>query len=217
MNDPNLFQQFSVLVLPLLFAITIHEAAHGWVAFHLGDNTAYRAGRVTFNPIKHIDPFGTIILPLIMYFSSGMIFGWAKPVPIDSSKFRHQRRDMGLVALAGPLSNLSMAIFWALSIKLSLLIIDAPHPADHFFINMANFGISINLLLMILNLLPILPLDGGRILHSLLPTALAKNYARLEPFGLIIIIILLITNILGKILLPPFLFIYSQLLVLIGL
>lgn len=217
MNDPNLFQQFSVLVLPLLFAITIHEAAHGWVAFHLGDNTAYRAGRVTFNPIKHIDPFGTVILPLIMYFSSGMIFGWAKPVPINSSKFRHQRRDMGLVALAGPLSNLSMAIFWALSIKLSLLIIDIPHPADHFFINMASIGISINLLLMILNLLPILPLDGGRILHSLLPPDLAKYYARLEPFGLIIIIILLITNILGKILLPPFLLIYSQLLTLIGL
>jgi Zn-dependent protease len=204
----NLFiQAISIYALPVIFAITLHEAAHGYVARHFGDNTAYMLGRVSLNPVRHIDMVGTILLPLLILFTSkllgsgGILFGWAKPVPVDFSALRHPKRDMLWVAAAGPMANLVMALLWGLTFKLALL---APH---HVFAEplslMGEVGIEVNLVLMVLNLLPILPLDGGRIAVSLLPNRLAHSFSRLEPYGFPILLVLLFTNTLGIILNPP--------------
>ena len=202
MSELNTIQQIVVLILPVLFAITVHEAAHGWVANRLGDPTAKQQGRVTLNPIKHIDPLGTVILPLGMYLLTGFLFGWAKPVPVDWRNLRNPRRDMALVAIAGPASNLIMALLWGLSMQVGVSLLESLPWVAYPLIYMGTAGIMINSILLVLNLLPILPLDGGRIVASLLPAKLAVPYARMEPWGLFIIVGLLATGMLGSILAP---------------
>ncbi len=202
MNELNTIQQVVVLVMPVLFAITVHEAAHGWVASKLGDSTAKQLGRVTLNPIKHIDLLGTVILPLGMYLLTGFMFGWAKPVPVDWRNLRNPRRDMALVAIAGPASNLIMAVLWAIGMQVGVHLLETLPWVAYPLIYMGTAGIMINTILMVLNLLPILPLDGGRIVASLLPPKLAVPYARLEPWGLFIIVSLLATGLLGNIISP---------------
>lgn len=207
MNQLSLVQQICVVLLPLLFAITLHEVAHGWVAKKLGDNTAQMLGRLTLNPLKHVDPVGTVIVPGFLLFSSyitggsGFIFGWAKPVPVDWSRLENPKRDMALVALAGPMANLLMAILWAMILKFGVLL-NSPFASEPMAL-MGSFGIKINLVLMVLNLLPLLPLDGGRILTSLLPRTMAWKFSRLEPYGFFILLALLFTGLLGPILSFP--------------
>jgi len=204
MND--LIQTITLFAIPVIFAITVHEAAHGYIARLFGDPTATLAGRVTLNPLRHIDPVGTILVPLGMLLTSKLmggpplLFGWAKPVPVNFGKLRSPKRDMLWVALAGPAANLLMAIAWAISMRLTF---EAGMGRDSFWFQMAAVGIQINLVLMALNLLPLLPLDGGRILYSLLPNRLAWQYGRLEPYGLLVIIVLLVSGSLW-VLLEPF-------------
>jgi Zn-dependent protease len=202
----NLVQTIAIYALPVIFAITLHEAAHGYVARHFGDTTAYVLGRVSLNPIRHIDPVGTIVVPLLILVVSkfsgvtGILFGWAKPVPVNFRALRHPKRDMLWVAAAGPAANLVMAFGWALLLKGAIVL---PHSAFSLPMGlMAQAGINVNIVLMVLNLLPILPLDGGRIAVSLLPNRLAFGYARLEPFGFPILLLLIFTNVLGVIMLP---------------
>jgi Zn-dependent protease len=195
MND--LIQTIAVYALPVIFAITLHEAAHGYIARMFGDPTATLAGRVTLNPIAHIDMVGTVLVPLGILLTSKilggppLLFGWAKPVPVDFNRLNKPKRDMLWVALAGPAANLWMAIMWALSVR---LLLDAGVLRDSFWFQMAVIGIQINLVLMALNLFPLLPLDGGRVLYSLLPSHLARQYGRLEPYGMAILIVLLVTG-----------------------
>ncbi|AVJ29095.1 site-2 protease family protein [Achromobacter spanius] len=202
MND--IIQTIAVYAIPVIFAITLHEAAHGYVARMLGDPTAYQAGRVSLNPARHIDPVGTLLVPVAILLASKLIggsmllFGWAKPVPVDFGRLRRPKKDMAWVALAGPAANLFMAILWALSLR--LLVESDQH--ESFWSQMAVAGINVNLVLMALNLLPILPLDGGRILFSLLPNRLAWQYSKIEPYGLIIVIVLLVTNVLWLLMQP---------------
>jgi Zn-dependent protease len=192
-------QKIAVYALPVIFAITVHEAAHGFAARFFGDMTADRAGRITLNPLKHIDPVGTILLPALTLLVGGILFGWAKPVPVDFSRLRNPKRDMLWVAAAGPASNFVMALFWALIIKLSL---SAPNVYSEPMALMGQAGVMINVVLMVLNLLPLPPLDGGRIAVSLLPNHLAYKYAQIERYGFIILIVLLATGILGRIMEP---------------
>ncbi len=192
-------QKIAVYALPILFAITVHEAAHGYAAKYFGDLTAERMGRITLNPLKHIDPFGTILLPALTVMLGGILFGWAKPVPVNFANLRNPKKDMFWVAAAGPASNFIMAIFWALLLSYANY---APNTAVNFLAEMSLAGISINLVLMVLNLLPMPPLDGGRIAVSLLPTPMAIQLARLEQYGFIILIVLMFTGILGKIISP---------------
>ena len=205
MNELTDIQRIAVWILPVVFAITVHEVAHGWVAKKKGDNTAYMLGRLTLNPIKHIDLLGTIILPgLLIITGTGFIFGWAKPVPVDSRHFKNPKKDMALVALAGPVSNILMATAWALIIRLSIMAdldsISIP------LVHMGMAGISINLVLALLNMLPIPPLDGSRIITGFLPNKLAWQYNKLERYGFIILIALLATNGLSYILGYPMFF-----------
>ena len=202
MND--LIQTIAIYAIPMVFAITLHEAAHGYVARFFGDPTAEQAGRITLNPIRHIDPVGTILVPLlILVFSKvmgspGMLFGWARPVPVNFGRLRNPKRDMLWVALAGPASNLFMAILWAITLR---LVYNGGIQED-FWLRMAVAGVNVNLVLMALNLLPILPLDGGRILFSLLPARQAWQYGRIEPYGITIVIVLMATGLLGRLMAP---------------
>ncbi|MGF1547415.1 MAG: site-2 protease family protein [Thiotrichales bacterium] len=182
----------SVAALPLIFAITLHEAAHGWVANRLGDPTAKQLGRLTANPIPHIDPIGTVLVPLAMLALSGFIFGWAKPVPVNIRNFRDPRKDMALVAVAGPVSNLLMALFWGLIWKAGILMSggDFAWFAEPMQL-MGRIGMFLNLILMVLNLLPLPPLDGGRVLSWLVPTRWALALDRIEPYGIFILLGLL--------------------------
>jgi Zn-dependent protease len=191
--------------VPVVFAITLHEAAHGYVARQFGDQTAYMLGRVTLNPIKHIDPIGTIAVPGFLIAASLLtkaplfIFGWAKPVPINFGNLRHPKRDMFWVAGAGPFANFAMAVAWAILLKVAL---PGGAMASNGLAVMADAGIDVNLMLMALNLLPILPLDGGRVAVSLLPNNLAVGYARTERYGFFIVILLLATGILNYLMVP---------------
>lgn len=206
MEALNKIQLFAVWVLPVLFAITVHEAAHGWMARRLGDATAEMLGRVTLNPLKHIDPIGTVALPLLLYFLSSFVFGWAKPVPVNWHNLKQPRRDMALVALAGPGANLLMALLWALAIKLGVMMWSHSQWLALPLVYMGGAGVLINTVLMVLNLMPVLPLDGGRILSALLPPRQAMLFSRMEPYGLLIIVALLVSGLLGKILWPLVLF-----------
>ena len=195
-----------IAAVPVIFAITVHEVAHGWTALQFGDRTAQMAGRLTLNPIKHIDPIGTIILPIGMLLISGgaWAFGWAKPVPVAFQNLRSPRRDMSLVAAAGPASNLAMAMGWA--VLLSFRLSQFPDAGPDWAVNMCLTGITINVLLAVFNMLPIPPLDGGRVLAGLLPPDMASIVHRIEPFGFLIVIVLLVTGnlltILGPVLVP---------------
>jgi len=180
----------SSFIIPLLLAITLHEAAHGFVASKLGDNTAKNMGRVTFDPLKHIDPFGTVVLPLMLMLSgSPILFGWAKPVPVNFNNLRNRKRDTILVAIAGPLTNIILAIISAFALYLEYFV--TPEQAPWTFQNIYN-SININVVLAVFNLLPILPLDGGRILNSLLPKKLSYKHAKSERYGMLIIALIFI-------------------------
>ena len=203
MNELTIIQKIAVWALPLLFAITVHEVAHGWMARRLGDSTAYMLGRLTLNPIKHIDPVGTILVPGILLVMGGFIFGWAKPVPVNWRNLRNPNRDMMLVAAAGPISNLVMALGWGIVLKIGLGLTGGMPTLGMPLVYMGGAGIFINLILMVLNLLPIPPLDGSKILSGLLPPRLAFQYNRLEGVGFFILLALLATGALSSILGPP--------------
>lgn len=201
MQIDQLIQTIAIAAIPILFAITLHEAAHGYVARHFGDMTAYQQGRISLNPIRHIDPVGTILLPLLTLWMGGILFGWAKPVPVNFAALRRPKQDMLWVALAGPFANLFMALIWAVLAKLAWTL-----PANYFaepLLEMAQIGIKINIVLMVLNLLPLPPLDGGRMAVSLLPHRQASILERVEPYGMFILIFLAISPVLNWILGPP--------------
>lgn len=199
MDFNNLIQSILIYALPVLFAITVHEASHGYVARHFGDPTAYMLGRVSLNPMKHIDPFGTVLLPLLLLFSTyklpggPYVLGYAKPVPVNFGQLRHPKRDMIWVAAAGPLSNYVQAFLWGV-LFVVLLAVDVQEP---FFLAMARAGVQVNLVLAVFNLFPVPPLDGGRVLVGLLPRGPAYQLARVEPFGFFIVLALLIPGILS--------------------
>ncbi|MGD9788873.1 MAG: site-2 protease family protein [Sulfuricellaceae bacterium] len=193
-------QKIAVYALPVIFAITLHEAAHGYVAKMFGDRTAYILGRVSLNPLRHIDPIGTILIPSLTMLFGGILFGWAKPVPVDFGRLNNPKRDMLWVALAGPGANLVMAVLWAAVMKFAMVASLGSFSEPLAFMGLA--GVQINAVLMVLNLMPILPLDGGRIAVSLLPDSLAYRYAQLEPYGLMILVLLLFSGVLGTIISP---------------
>jgi Zn-dependent protease len=203
MDQFNLLQKIVLWGIPLLFAVTVHEAAHGWLANKLGDSTARLLGRITLNPIKHIDWLGTIILPGLLIYLGGFIFGWAKPVPVNWDNLKSPKRDMALVALAGPTSNVLMALLWAGIAKMGfyLLTVQKIQPAFALYF-MGMLGIYINILLGLLNLLPLPPLDGSRVLSSFLPPRWAYSYAKIEPYGFFILFGLLFLGVLNKLLIP---------------
>jgi len=202
MDNVNLVQRIAIWALPVLFAITVHEVAHGWVALKLGDRTALMLGRLTLNPIKHIDPVGTLLVPAIMLMVGGFVFGWAKPVPVTWENLRNPKRDMTLVALAGPMANLLMVFFWAGIMKIGILLANTSPWLAQPMVYMAVAGVFINTILMVLNLIPLPPLDGGRIVTGLLPGPLSWKFSRIEPYGFLILLILFFTHILGKLMWP---------------
>ncbi|HAL40134.1 MAG TPA: site-2 protease family protein [Polaromonas sp.] len=201
MDIANLIQTVAIYALPVLFAITVHEAAHGYVARHFGDNTAYMLGRVTLNPLKHIDPIGTIAMPLLLYFatSGAFLFGYAKPVPVNFGQLRNPKRDMIWVALAGPGANLIQALLWGILLYLLL----GAAVTEPFFIKMCQGGILVNVVMFVFNLFPLPPLDGGRILVGLLPYKQAALVSRVEPWGFFIVMALIISGVITKLWLLP--------------
>lgn len=208
-------QLIAIAIIPLIFAITLHEAAHGWVASKLGDKTALMLGRVTLNPAKHIDPIGTIVFPVITLLLSGFMFGWAKPVPVNFQNLHKPRSGMFFVAIAGPFANLIMAFIWGAIAKLSILIsVSDTHTTLKTiatFVHLSSqFGVLINCVFLMLNLLPIPPLDGSRIVSSVLPARIAWAYEKIEPFGIWILLGLLIFGILGLILWPSIQWLTTQ-------
>lgn len=221
MDIDSIIQGIAIYALPVIFAITLHEAAHGYVAKSFGDFTAFNQGRVSLNPTKHIDPVGTILVPATLFIISkmtmgaGFLFGWAKPVPVNFANLRHPKQDMLWVAAAGPGANLIMAFFWALVIKCAMVmpISDLTKP----MILMGIAGIEINVILMVLNLLPLPPLDGGRMAVSLLPHRIAYHFSKIEPYGFMILLVLLISGVLGVIVWPLITFIKLMMVSFFGL
>ena len=207
----TLIQTVLVYALPVLFAITVHEAAHGYVARMLGDNTAAMMGRVTLNPIKHIDPIGTVLMPLLLYFATAgsFLFGYAKPVPVRFDRLRNPKRDMIWVALAGPASNLIQAFIWGVL----LVVLAGLGVQERFFLEMARAGVSVNLVMWAFNLFPLPPLDGGRILVGLLPYRSAATLSRVEPYGFFIVLALVLSGIVGTYWLRPLMDASNQVLV----
>ncbi len=200
---------------PVLLAITLHEVAHGWAARYLGDPTAASLGRLSLNPIKHIDPIGTVVVPAILFMMSGFLFGWAKPVPVNMQRLNNPKRDMALVAAAGPASNFVMAFMWAIVLKFGF--ISESELLRTILIEMGKVGLSINLILMVLNLIPIPPLDGGRVLSGVLPDNLSQLLARIEPYGMFIIFGLLALGVLRLFLEGPLSFFQSFIIKSVGL
>jgi Zn-dependent protease len=202
----NLVQVIAIYAIPVVLAITLHEASHGYVALHFGDTTAYAAGRVSLNPIRHIDPVGTVAFPLVLLAiakllgGGALLFGWAKPVPVNFGNLRHPKRDMLWVAAAGPLANLAMALCWALVLKLGQATVGTYYGLPLMLMGAA--GVFINVIFTVLNLLPLPPLDGGRMLVSVLPHRLAYRFSRIEPYGFTILVVLLVTGVLGVVLWP---------------
>ncbi len=202
MDIEKIIYTIAVWAIPVLFAITLHEVAHGWVANKLGDGTAKMLGRLTVNPLKHIDPIGTILVPLAMVvLQTGFVFGWAKPVPVNTNNLKNPRKDMAIVAIAGPLSNLAMAIFWVFVYKLASSAISDVNIAKG-IMAMGQAGILINLVLFVFNLLPIPPLDGGRVLSGFVPASVSDMLDKIEPYGFFIVIGLLYFGVLNTILNP---------------
>ncbi len=201
MEIQNLIQTVLIYALPVLFAITIHEAAHGYVARYFGDNTAYMMGRVTLNPLKHIDPVGTILMPLMLYFatSGAFLFGYAKPVPVNFGHLRRPKRDMVWVALAGPASNFIQALLWAIAFT----VLAGSGVSERFFLDMCKAGVLVNLVMWAFNLFPLPPLDGGRILVGLLPWRAAHAVSRMEPWGFFIVMGLVLLGVVGTYWLRP--------------
>ncbi|MDO8464309.1 MAG: site-2 protease family protein [Gallionella sp.] len=200
MQSDQLIQTIALAAIPILFAITLHEAAHGYVARHFGDMTAFQQGRISLNPLRHIDPVGTILFPLLTLWLGGILFGWAKPVPVNFGALRRPKQDMLWVAIAGPAANLFMALGWAFLYKMAWLFPDSYFAEP--LLGMAEWGIKINVVLMVLNLLPLPPLDGGRVAVSLLPHRQAYQLSRVEPYGMFILIFLAVTPVLSLILSP---------------
>jgi len=202
MQQLTMVQQLAVWAVPVLFAITVHEVAHGWVANRYGDPTARMLGRLTLNPIKHIDPVGTILVPGLMLLMGGIVFGWAKPVPVNQRNLRNPRKHMILVAAAGPGANLVMAVLWALMIWVGVGVTGVNQSIGFGIQYMGLAGVTINIVLMVLNLVPVPPLDGSRVLAGFLPPKLAWQYSRIEPYGLFIVLALLLTGVLFRVLDP---------------
>ena len=196
MAEMSLIQTLVVWTPPVLLAVTLHEVAHGWVARELGDDTAEKLGRLSFNPLKHVDPVGTVLVPGLLYALAGIVFGWAKPVPVNWDKLRNPRRDMALVAIAGPLANVVMLLAWAAVAKFGLSY------GQDYFVATGLAGIMINAVLIALNLLPVPPLDGSRVVSALLPAEMALQYGRIEPYGLIILLVLIGSGALSRLMEP---------------
>ena len=205
----SLIEKIVIAAVPIIFAITVHEVAHGWVASKLGDPTARLAGRLTLNPVKHIDPLGTIAVPLVMIMLTSFAFGWAKPVPVDWRNLKQPRRDMALVAAAGPGANIIMLALWTLLFSVLFTAGNVVSYAQNLLLEMAKVGIIINIVLIALNLLPLPPLDGSRIVTAFLSPDAARKYNLLERWGLLILLVLIFTGVLGKILHPLISFMLS--------
>lgn len=200
--DATTIQKITIWILPVLLAVSLHEAAHAWMADKKGDPTSRLMGRLTFNPFKHIDPIGTILVPTLMIVFTGFAFGWAKPVPVDARNLKNPKKDMMWVAMAGPASNFIMAILWAVFLNISVMLVDSSSTLSSFFLLMPVAGITINVILGVLNLLPIPPLDGGRIMAGLLSPRASLQYSKIEPYGFFIIIALMLTGLLSYIIFP---------------
>ena len=201
MDIPNLIQTIAIYALPVLFAITVHEAAHGYVAKYFGDNTAWMLGRVTLNPLKHIDPMGTILMPLVLYVatSGAFLFGYAKPVPVQFGNLRNPKRDMIWVALAGPGANLIQALLWGIA----LYLLQGAEVREPFFLKMSQAGVLVNVVMFVFNLFPLPPLDGGRVLVGLLPYKQAELVSRIEPWGFFVVMALVISGVITNLWMRP--------------
>ena len=201
MDIANIIQTIAIYALPVLFAITVHEAAHGYVARHFGDNTAAMLGRVTLNPFKHIDPIGTIAMPLFLYIvtQGAFLFGYAKPVPVNFGRLKNPRRDMILVALAGPASNLVQALLWGAG----FVVLQGAGMQEPFFLGMCRAGVLVNVIMFVFNLFPLPPLDGGRIVTGLLPPKAAMTYSRVEPWGFFIVMGLVVAGVISNLWMRP--------------
>ncbi len=210
-------QKIAIWSIPVLLAITVHEVAHGWVAMKLGDRTAEMLGRLTLNPLKHIDPIGTIVVPIALLVFGGFVFGWAKAVPVNANNFKNPKSDMAWVAIAGPISNLIMALIWAVVVKVGYLISPSYDGIGQFMVYSGFAGISINLILALLNLIPLPPLDGSRVLAAFLPSKLYYYYMRLEPYGFFILLGMMFLGVFGMIISAPYQALQAFILQLVGL